>query len=283
MLLLRKLTNNVEPDALVAGKAIHKGLEHWYMLPEQNRQLTDYEDKFADTLTGGPLGAPSEPYETALDSISEYVKAASALQTLDPGDKRGTVNGIKIMKAYFKHYANDGLEVYRDEQGPFVERNFEFKLYEDDKIVINYHGTIDCILRDKRTGEIYVADHKTTAALGSAFFAKIKPNHQYTGYIMAAQNLGIMTDKFLVNGIQVAKTKCEFARQITTRNMEDFKDLVDAAYDSAWRVINAQERGVFPRNTASCSGFGVCTYHDICSAPASLREQIIKNQFTEKV
>lgn len=280
-LLMRKLVNNVEADALTAGKAIHKGLEHWYSLPEHLRALTAQEIEFSDTLTGGPLGKPSEPYETALDSINEYVKAASTLQTLDPNDKRGLANGIKIMKAYFAHYANDGFEIYRDDSGPFVERNFEFKLYEDTNMIINYHGTIDCILRNKNTGEIMVVDHKTTAALGSAFFNRIKPNHQYTGYIMAAQRMGIETNQLMVNGIQVAKTKCEFARQVTTRMSDDFMELLAIAIDSSKRVIQAEEIGVFPMNTGSCTGFGSCTYIDICSAPKAMRDKIISNQYSE--
>lgn len=280
-LLMRKLVNNIEAEALTAGKAIHKGLEHWYSLPEHLRQLTAHEVEFSDTLTGGPMEMPSHPYETSLDSINEYVKAAQSLQTLDAGDKRGLVNGIKILKAYFAHYLNDGFEIYRDEQGPFVERHFEFKLWEDSSMIINYHGTIDCILQNKNTKEIMVVDHKTTAALGSAFFNRIKPNHQYTGYILAAHKMGINTNQLMVNGIQVAKTKCEFARQITTRGPDDFAELLSIAIDSADRMIKAAESGVYAQNTGACTGFGSCTYIEVCSAPKAMRENIIKNQYSE--
>ncbi len=280
-MLLRKLVNNNESEALTAGKAIHKGLEHWYSLPEHLRHLRAQEIEFADTLTGGPMYAPSSPYETALDSINEYVKSAESLQTLDAGDKRGLANGIKIMKAYFAHYANDNYEIYRDEAGPFVERSFEFPMYENDNVVINYHGQIDCALIDKNTKKIILVDHKTTAALGASFFNRVKPNHQYTGYIWAAQKMGLNVDSLMVNGIQVAKTKCEFARQITTRNQEDFNELVMTVFDSAMRMISAQKNNMYPMNTASCVGFGTCQYHDICSAPKSMREQIIKNQYSE--
>ncbi len=281
LLLVRKLTNNVEAEALTAGKAIHKGLEHWYSLPEHLRKLTAHEVEFADTLTGGPMETPSQPYETALDSINEYVKAASSLQTLDPNDKRGLANGIKIMKAYMAHYADDGFEIYRDEAGPFVERHFEFKLYEDSRMIINYHGTIDCILTNTHTKEIMVVDHKTTAALGSAFFNRIKPNHQYTGYIMAAQRMGINTSQLMVNGIQVAKTKCEFARQVTNRGPDDFAELLAIAIDSAERMIKAEESQSYAQNTSSCVSFGSCAFIEICSAPKAMRENIIKNQYSE--
>lgn len=281
-MLLRNLRAETESEALTAGKAIHKALEHWYTLPPQYRQLTDVENEMADTLIASPLKEPSQPYETALDSINEYVKAAESLRWLGAEDKRSINNGVKILKAYFKHYADDGLEVLRDASGkPYIEREVEFIMHEDGEKVIKFHGTIDIILKNVISGQIFVADHKTTAALGSSFYNRIKPNHQYTGYIWAAREcLGVNTDSFLVNGIQVAKTKSEFARQPTQRNEEDFQELKLAMIEASERIIKARDSGLFPQNSpSSCNTYGVCPYYDLCSVPKGLRETIIKAKY----
>ncbi len=283
--LVRNLRATTESEALTAGKAIHKALEHWYTLQPQDRQLTDVENEMADTLIAQPLAEPSLPYETALDSINAYVVAAQSLRWLGAEDKRSLHNGIKILKAYFKHYADDGLEVLRDKDDiPYIEREVEFEIHSDGEKVIRFHGTIDIILRSVISGQIFVADHKTTAALGSAFYNRIKPNHQYTGYIWAAREcLGIDTDSFLVNGIQVAKTKSEFARQPTQRNQEDFEDLRLAMIDASEKILKAKENNLFPMTSPGpCNNYSLCPYHDICSAPKALRETIIMAKYGEK-
>lgn len=280
--LIRNLRATTEAEALTAGKAIHKALEHWYSLPAHLRQLTDTENEMADALISQPLQGESLPYETALDSINAYVVAAQPLKWLGADDKRSLYNGIKILKAYFKHYADDGLEVLRDDSGkPYIEREVEFQIHEDGDKVIRFHGTIDIILKNIISGQVFVADHKTTAALGSAFYNRIKPNHQYTGYIWAAREcLGIETDSFLVNGIQVAKTKSEFARQPTQRNQEDFEELRLAMIDAATRILKAKEYNLFPMNAPNaCNQYSTCQFYEICSIPKSLRETVIRAKY----
>ena len=276
--------SNIEADALTFGKGIHKALEHWYCLNPSVRQLTDHENELADTLIASPLTAATQPEETALDSINEFVKTCQPLQWLGDSDKRSLNNGIKILKSYFKHYANDNLETLRDASGkPYVEQNVEFEMHSDSEKVIRFHGAIDIILKDTISGQVFISDHKTTASLGTAFYNRIKPNHQYTGYIMAAREcLGIETDSFLVNGIQVAKTKSEFARQATTRNEEDFAELKASMVEAVERVLQAKKTGVFTMNTpGSCNNYGSCQYLEVCGAPAKLRDTILRAKYAE--
>lgn len=280
--LFRKLRSENEPEALTGGKAVHKALEHWYSLPQHLRLLTPEEDELADALIAHPLNEPSIPYETALDSINEYVKAARPLQWLAAEDKRSIFNGIKILKAYFKHYSEDGLEVLKDEAGkPYIERECSYQIYEDDKKVIVLFGTIDVIFKNLITGQILPGDHKTTASLGSQFYNRIKPNHQYTAYLFLARNaLGLDVNSFMVNGIQVAKTKSEFARQITERTDEDFEELKLSLVDATEKYLQAIERDKWPMMAPnSCSSYGACQYYEICSSPKALRETVIKGKF----
>ena len=277
--LLMKLKNNTESEATLFGSAIHKALETWYCLPFESRELTDKQAKVADTLINTSLS--QEPQEGALEAIRQFVIKAEPLLWLGDGDKRSVHNGIKILKAYFKHYLNDGLEVMHDSKGPIVEREVEFKLYEDETLVITYHGTIDAVLRNTISGQIIPVDHKTTSSLGTQFYNRIKPNHQYTGYVMGAQQvLGLNTEDFLVNGIQVAKTKAEFARQLTTRTEEDKAEMIQATLAGARQLINAIESDNFPMSAPNaCTNYGSCQYLAVCSSPKKLRNTIISSQF----
>lgn len=276
-----KLRSEDEGDALVFGKAIHKALEHWYSLPEDYRQLTDKELSMVDSVVNGGL-IPEGPYPTALDSIFEFVKHAEPLRWLGDEDKRSLANGVKILKSYFKHYANDGMEVVRDESGqPLIEKQVEFTLYEDSEIVIVFHGQIDIVLRNKISNTIHYADHKTTANLGKDFYNRINPNHQYTGYVLAGQIcLGIDSSSFMVNGIQVAKTKSEFARQFTERSSDDFAEMKDAYITAVRELLACIESGAFPMTAPNpCSAYGGCQYLDVCSAPAKLRKNILEGKY----
>lgn len=274
--LIDDLRSEDEASALTFGSAIHKALEHWYTLPFEDRELSPHLHERAELLGYGhdlqkELTGP-------LESIRQFVLRADSLKQLGEEDKRSVSNGIKILKAYFKHYATDGLEVYRDELGPVIERPVSFILHEDEQYVIEYFGTIDVVLTNKQLGVIYIADHKTTAQLGAQFYARLKPNHQYTGYIIGAQRcLNINTNLFMINAVQVAKTKQEFARQTTTRDDDDFAEFKTAVLMTVKNYLYALESGIWQMNTPNpCSSYGSCAYLDVCAAPKKLHANIIK-------
>lgn len=276
LILLENLQSPHKSEALVFGTAFHKALEHWYTLPVEQRLLTPTQEKLCDTVIYNP---PEEPLEGALESIRQFGLAGASLKNLPDGDKRGLDNALKILKAYFKLYWNDGWEVYKDASGPAIERDVSFILYEDEKLVIEYFGRIDLILQQAQTGVIAVADHKTTASLGNQFYDRLKPNHQYTGYVLGAKLcLGIESNKFLINGIQTAKTKQEFARQVTDRDEIDFQELREAVIETVFRWLRMLDKGFFPQNTPEpCGSYGACQFLDLCRAPKELKEVIKKN------
>ena len=228
----------------------------------------------------------------ALEAIRQAVLTGyDVLKDLPSEDKRSLQNLVRILVAYFKHYVSDGLEIVRDDQGhPFVERDFEFTLFENEQLEIRFFGTIDMILRDVRSGLVMLADHKTTSKLGSSFYDRCKPNHQYTGYVLGAQrSLGLTTNLFMVNGIFVGKTQ-QFARQVTSRDAEDFRELEATAlyFANHWHnAIEKFESGLsfedcFPQSAPNaCTMWGKCDYYDICSVPAKLRENIIRAKWPD--
>jgi len=277
-ILNQKLIYGVENDALCFGTSIHKALEHWYSLPMDQRLLAKGDEEQASLYAFGH--ALEAPEEGALESIRQFCKAKwDVLSHVNENDKRSLHNGIKILKAYFKRYADDGLEVARDAQGPMIERAVEFEMFADDNLVIRYFGLIDVVLRNSVTGAYLITDHKTTSQLGAEFYSRCKPNPQYTGYVWGAREcLGIDTNMFMVNGIQVAKTKHEFARQITTRNEEDFMELLQSTHEVTTRWLRALDAKSFPMSSPNpCSMYGGCNYLKVCEVPDSLKQNVINS------
>lgn len=215
----------------------------------------------------------------ALESIRQFVNAKrDVLSLLPEDDKRSLQSGIKILRAYFKRYHDDGMLVYRDDSGPYIERRAEHRIIDTDDLVVDYFGTIDVILQNKETGTLMVADHKTTASLGSEFYNRCKPNPQYTGYVLLAREaFKLPVNLFMINGIQTAKTKTEFARQVTERTDGDFEELRDSVNEQVRRFIRAEVMGKYPQTAPNpCSAYGGCQYRIVCEVPNGLKESVIK-------
>lgn len=270
-----------ESAALAFGSAIHKGLEHWYSLPATKRQLSSAEREAAQLMAFGHH--LDDDCDGALESVRQFVRARYDVLKALENDKRSLENGVKILMEYFKKYYDDPLEVARDEAGPMVERNVSFLMHEEPGLEIHYFGTIDVILRNTETGVLLVTDHKTTSALGQEFYNRCKPNFQYTGYVLAAKSaLGLDTNLFMINGIQVAKTKASFARQITERTEEDFDELRVAVRHNVMRWLEATSTESFPMAPPNpCASYGGCQYLRICEVPHKLKENVIRSLFSE--
>jgi hypothetical protein len=272
---------------LIYGTAIHKAMEVFYSQPYRGEQtFPENFDEVAPLLGMGHT--PPEPH-FLYDAIIAFVKAAEPLRyTLPDDNARSIQSGIWVLGYYFKIYLNDIYEIMRDEYGPVVERQFNLPFYEDRRLRISLFGQIDFGLRNRVTDEKLIGDHKTSSRMGVDFFSRIKPNHQYTGYLWAAhQVLGVSEEHFLVNGIQ-SKVKPKttragppsFTRQITRRTQEDFNEFQDALLWAVNSYITWEQTGVWPLGTVdACSSWGGCGFLDVCSAPNELRNQILEAKF----
>ena len=285
--LNRKLRQDKESEALAFGSSIHKALEYWYQLDVSERELPRSLEEDAKMLAAGhALDEPAR--HGALEAIRQFVLCRQhVLAFLPDNDKRSLMAGVALLKAYFKHYANDGFVVAKDANGAaLVERFCSARMYDTPHLKIDYFGTVDCVLQNTQTGMLMVADHKTTAALGKEFYDRCKPNPQYTGYVwLAREALGIDTRLFMINGIQVAKTKTEFARQITDRTDEDFQELRSSVVHrvSEWIRLTEHDSHHYPMTAPNpCSMYSGCTYRKVCEVPDSLKENVIQALFTAK-
>lgn len=276
-LLDQKLTSNSEAPATLFGSAIHKGLEHWYLRPITERRPA--QAKCDGEIPGGRCTCPR------CDAIRAFLLKADPLMALDMADKRHPANGIKILDNYFRKFIEDPFEVLRDDTGqPMVERTLEACLYERAGLRIILFGTIDAILLNVQHNIILITDHKTSSSLGTEFYKRIKPNHQYTSYVWLVQAvLGVKAQGFMVNGLQVAKTKAECARQVTYRDEMDFIEMREAYIWAVEDYLRCKRADVWPQSAPNpCSMYGGCAYHSICETAHQLRPQVIKSLYSPK-
>lgn len=287
-LLHEKWRAKAGSPALIYGSAYHKALEVFYRHPATERELPENFEQHALVMAQG-YDAPAKHF--LYDAVRAFVAEAEPLRMLPDEDKRSLSSGIWSLTHYFKTYLSDNYVIHSDDKGPMIERPFSLVLVEDDKFIIELFGTIDFALKNIITGEVLVGDHKTTSMMGYDFMARVKPNHQYTGYLLGAQQVfGISGENFLVNGIEVkARPKTarggppKFIRQITRRTPEDFAEFKTVvqwavAHYMGWRNMNEWPLGPVD----ACSMYGGCGFHDICSAPNELRSNILESKFQKE-
>ena len=286
-LLLDGWKMDTEAPATVFGSAIHKAMEVFYSGEIADRKLPKLEDM--ELMSYGHK-VRGEDSDLVLRATRAFIERAVQLQPLPETDKRSIQNGVWILWYYFSAFIDDGYKAYVDENGPFVERQFTFTLYEDANLIVEYFGQIDFVLQNIKTGDLIPGDHKTSSMVGADFFNRLKPNHQYTGYLMGAKEVfKLDTDKFMVNCIEVKakpKTKAgkppNFPRQITTRDKNDFAEFKDSVVQAVREYLYARETGLWPiGHVNACAMYGGCSYLSVCSAPDSLRENVLKSKFIQ--
>lgn len=281
----------VQPP-LEFGTAIHKAMEVFYSWQGERTFPIDFDQVAPLLADGRPAPEPHFLYE----ALVAFVKAMAPLRILPDDDKRSIPSGIWVLSHYFRTYLNDIYRVHVDEHGPVVERSFRVPFYEGAKLKVELFGQIDFVLKNMVTGQILPGDHKTSSQMGSDFFNRCKPNHQYTGYLIGAhQALGISDEHFLINGIQSSsapkmkndgspranpKGPPTFTRQITRRTPEDFKEYRDSLMDAVHNYLRWDETGTFPLGVVdACASWGGCHFLEVCSAPNELRDNILSAKF----
>lgn len=285
--LERGLFSQTEGPATLFGSATHAALEVWYCAPRTSRKRASGQcDDYQALLIAGATDLSAADHGSCVRcaAASRFAERGAALAGLPQGDQRSIANGIDTLNNYFDHYADDPFTVLSDGDGPMCERRVEFLLCEDPIKRITFFGTIDAILVNEHTGATLVCDHKTTTRLGADFYNRVRPNFQYTGYTLGAQRcLGLKTDMFMSNGIQVAKTVKGLARQVTQITPDDFAELQLATERAVNDYLDCAFSGLWPQSTPNaCTHWGGCSYRQICEVPRPLQENIISSLYAQK-
>lgn len=277
--------------ALTFGTAMHKALEVWYAAPFEHRRASsaETEDLISEMLFRAKKGeGVGERINSGPDAqvaaVWAFLEAGKDLYVLPDGDKRGLENGIEILRDYFDRYLELDREfvVFKDRLGPMIERTFEFPLsgiLSEPSVDIWLFGTIDLILQNTKTKEIFILDHKTTSSLGVDFFNR-SHSGQFVFYVLGArEGLGVKTENFKINGIQVAKTKRDFVRIEERVTENDLAEIHAMIFESVERILTARRLERFPKTMpAPCSMWGGCEYLDVCKAKDSrTKENLLRH------
>lgn len=269
---------------LVFGSAVHKAMEVFYSYSGKERELpADFESN-VELMSQGDV--PQEKH-FIYDALFAFMKAGDELRLLPDTDKRSIASGLWMLSHYFQNYLHDKYVIYRDEHGPFTERSFSINLTE----TIELFGQIDFVFKDEVTGLLLPGDHKTSSRLGSEFFNRTKPNHQFTGYLYAAREaFGIDTEFFLINGLMVKSRPLtargsppSFTRQITRRTKEDFEEFKDVVREAVGNYLRWMDWNRWPLGPVdACANYGGCQYLDVCSQSPEIRQNILDAHFEKE-
>lgn len=171
-------------------------------------------------------------------------------------------NGAWALACYAEEYASDfdRYEILENEQGAILEDGFGV--------------TLDMVVKDVETDQIYGVDHKTTGAyLNFDFWTKFEPNSQITQYIKYINEKYGWCDGFIINAIALRhrqkKSKdgpagpwVRFERQIFQRTEAQIEQDTASRDDWIKDIERARETGVWRMNTSACR---FCSYRPICS------------------
>jgi hypothetical protein len=234
----------------IFGTLIHKTLQSWYLVPK--------EDRTPDFMRNAWF---------SIASSSNYQDPQDGVKTID--------NGAKSLHNYALTFRDDDLEVITLNGKPAVEVTLEATVFSNDTHEVQLFGTIDLIVQSKKSGDIYVMDHKTTSRLGDEFYKLWKPNHQVSAYILLAQLNGIKTNEAVIQGIQTVKTKHDVVRVECRRTPEELQDFVNTLVYEASRFIR-QKGKVYPgASDYVCGAFGGCRFQQLCQVSNVLREPMM--------
>lgn len=292
-LLHRGLVSSTESSATLFGSGIHAALEAYYLGELEERIIPPNFKENMELLAYGQL--PDEMNEFLVYRATKaFTDRVAGLSALPPSDKRSIANGVWILYHYFKSWieGEDPYKVHVVNGEPFVERMLEAVILDTPELKIVSHGTIDVVFEHLHTRQLAVCDHKTTSRLGQDFFNRLKPNHQYTGYLyLFNKNFGTQLDKFIVNGVEVKPkpktargTPPNFTRQVTTRSEEDFADYEKTVIYYTKQFLSWCESKEFPLGSVdTCAMWGGCQFLNVCSSPSVIRDNILSaNYITAK-
>jgi len=174
----------------------------------------------------------------------------------------------RVFMQYFQHYKNDIIQ-------PVVcELPFSFVLYEDDKFIFIYEGSIDMVFKTPmRRNCLDVMDHKTYSVKSEIYAF----NNQAQGYCYAMK-----TDMFVYNYIgltQTKKPKDNFERKIKQFTKIQLEQWRDETIKWFKRIADDED---YLKSLRCETKYGLCRMTRLCECTSSgAAEALIKIHYQE--
>jgi len=155
-----------------------------------------------------------------------------------------------------------------------------------EELHVYWTGKIDALIQF--TEGYFVMDHKTTSVAGPGFFKEFELSQQTIGYTWAARQIfslpirGLLLNALIGRAPSKTGVALTFERQryiYRDDQLEEWKSDVQSLIND---YLFCLQTGDFPRKTKSCvSKYGTCGYHEVCSAPPSMRSHILSSDIYE--
>lgn len=252
-----------------------------------------------------------------LSGYNDEIKAKQMTQIADhfvshvvsPSDHRTSDRMVNVLKLYYEKYAKDGVEgkIYRDANGPFVERPFKVELctipingkipYDRYEILsfvrpdiadvnigevairnlhILYTGRIDMVISEG--GALWVWDDKTTSRGGKEFEDAFRLSLQTKGYCWAVWKLlstapmGCIVNAVIIRPLTKTGTGTEFNRHNYFYSPDVLIEWELNMKAHVSDFVSCLVRGYFPQTSLSFkSPCAMCDYAENCALPREQR------------
>jgi len=228
------------------GHALHTGYQTYFATRDRDAAAAAFMLRYPAHLCNNRNDQRS--IEAAYLTLEEMMA-----HPIDSRYKIATINHNGVMKP--------AIEV------PFRIMIRDVSLLRDQQIAICYDGFIDLILLDTVTGDYCPLDIKTTRTWRTDYSAKYMYDDQCLpyGYILQRvlnRNTTAFNVLYLVAFIDALKPRVfMYDFPITEQRVQEW------AFTFAFELNMLRqyaEMGFFPRRGASCDGYGVCQYFDVC-------------------
>lgn len=262
-----------EPPALSFGSAIHAGIDAWNRYRDLPKARAGY--------------------------LAEIKRRGSLLPiSMDTDEKRSVERGLYLLECYVEKYEGETYEVMRrsDTGEPYVELAFTVWIMDWMGRPVYYAGKIDAIKRSLVDGRPRIFESKTTSRGLTWYLDQVRPNHQITGYYMAAQSFRIDIAGAIWDCIYVSDRKPDarkggwmtfgidsekdFGRRETRRSEVDIDEfLTDLRYaTNRYLALRESNLARWTRNApTACYMFGGCSYLEACST--NLNPNVMETRF----
>lgn len=187
-----------EPTWAIFGNAWHYGMEFYYPVGRKRGRLEDVIDAALENLEIGRRKVGVDLADLSLDDDGEP----------EEGTRKSDVELLKadelielMFRQYRQHYGLDTeWEIIHTEQ-PF-QIDVPHPRYPHRTLVV-YAGTWDVLARNRRTGKLWLWDHKTAKVIQKPDYLEL--NDQAGTYLWVAKEVlvhkGILTKKDVIEGI----------------------------------------------------------------------------------
>jgi hypothetical protein len=175
------------------------------------------------------------------------------------------------LEFYFEQYpfGADGMDPITLANG---RRGIEFSfatpldiLHPETGDPLLYTGRADMLANF--AGGVYIVDEKTTSSLGASWSRQWEMRGQFTGYMWAAEQLGIKSAGCIVRGVSILKTKYDTQQVLTYRSPYEIKRWHDQTLRDLKRMIECWKEGYWDYAIdGACGEYGGCSMIRVCKS-----------------